>query len=150
MSGDEDRHSLADQQARLVEALISDAAAPEGFDAGQVALTARTLHQKRARAVAKSWPAVADGLGANFGALFESYAAAQPLPTSGAVDDGMGFATWLKRQNLLDDAGCVQWLLHRAARGWPIRTVRLSRTRRLTIAVRIPALGVLLFSIPRP
>jgi hypothetical protein len=139
---EDDRRALADQQARLVDALTAAAAPPEGFDSAQIVLTARTLHQKRARAVFKCWPAIADGLAGRFGALFEEYAASHSLPPTGPVEDGFGFATWLLCQRLLDDAGRMQWLLHRAAYGWPIRMMRLSTSRRLAIAVRLPIFGV--------
>lgn len=46
---DADRRALAAAQARLVEALTAGAPPPDGFEAGRVALAARTLLKKRAR-----------------------------------------------------------------------------------------------------
>jgi hypothetical protein len=140
---DDDRRVLADQQARIVQALTGGGGAesPEGFDAGRIALTARTLRQKRARAIAKCWPAITDGLKGSFGELFEVYAASHVLPAT-PVEDCVGFARWLMQQQLLGDTGRMQLLLNRAARGWPIRMMRLSSKRHLAIAVRIPIFGV--------
>src|SRR5688500_6577465 len=131
----DDREQLAAAQARLVAALTGAAPPPDGFDERGVALTARTLVHKRRAGVAKAWPAIADGLGERFTALFAEYAADMTMPPTGTLADGREFALWLRQRGNLPDAARLPVLLDRARRGWPIRVARA--VRRTVIAVRV-------------
>ena len=94
------RGNLAADQARLVAALTSDAPIPDGFDGGRLQLSRRSLMQKRVRAVAKVWPALAHAR-EDFAATFAEYARHHPTPTGGARDDALGYAQDLARRKLL-------------------------------------------------
>jgi hypothetical protein len=131
-----DREELARRQAELVASLAGMAEVPAGFDGGQVALCARTLLNKRRAAVAKTWPAMGRELGRRFRDLFDEYARASALPESGPVEDGRAFAEHLLRTGGLGDGGRTELALHRVARGWPVRVMRLPGGRSLLVAVR--------------
>jgi hypothetical protein len=148
MPHDPDRQSLADQQARLVAALTAGAAPPAAFDPAQLSAAVRSLYRKRARAVAKTWPALAASLGDRFDDLFAAYAIAHPLPVDGALADGHVFADHLRRANELPDPARVELLLHQTTRGWPIRLARLRDAHRLALALRLPTGRVLHTRIP--
>ena len=147
---DGDRRTLAQRQRRLVAALCAAAAAepPDGIDPGQLTRAAASLHAKRARGVAKTWPVLERGLGEQFDLLFAGYAQGNVLPAGGTAQDAPAFAGWLARVGMLDDAGRVQLMIHRARRGWPIRLARLRRNDRIAVAARLPWLGIRWFSFP--
>lgn len=145
-----DRASLADQQSQLVAALSGNGDVPAGMDASRVTLAARSLHAKRARAVAKTWAVLKQGLGPHFDPVFARYATANPLPDTGPLDDGRAFAQWLARAGLLNDAGRLHLLLYDARRGSPLGVIRLPESRRLAVALRLPWLGTRVVRIPLP
>src|SRR5271157_456589 len=72
----EARERLAIQQAALLRALADRAAPPDGFDPTRLRATADALARKRARGVARTWPALAGALSDRLGPLFAAYAAA--------------------------------------------------------------------------
>jgi hypothetical protein len=82
--------SLADRQAQLVAALTLGRPVPEGFDRSRVEAARVALLRKRAGAVAKVWPLLAAGLGADWQREFAAWASARP--TRGAWRDGWDFA----------------------------------------------------------
>jgi uncharacterized protein (UPF0276 family) len=53
-----DRQALAEQQARLVGALVAGESVPDGFDVGRVAAESQMLAAKRLRAAARACPAL--------------------------------------------------------------------------------------------
>lgn len=77
---------LAAAQQRLVAAITGNGETPAGFDAARVELTRTSLLAKRAGEVRSVWPALADDLGAQFGAVFAAWAAHRP--TRGSLQDG--------------------------------------------------------------
>jgi hypothetical protein len=159
LSAADPRTRLAERQAALMQAL-GGAAAPEGFDPGRVRLTADSLARKRARAVARAWPSLAEGLGESFAARFAAYADATPLPAEGGpLADGRGFARHLDARGELPDEARLQALnvdLHhrttaaglRPRRGPALKAALLRDPRRLVVAVRLPWLGNRLFTVP--
>jgi hypothetical protein len=149
----ETRARLAAEQATLVAALVGRGAAPPGFDAWRVSVTAAALARKRARAAARAWPGLARALGRRFGEVFAAYADAAPLPREGGpLADGRAFARWLAARGELPEAGRLQALavdLRYAdnpdgltpRRGPALRAAWLRQSRRLIVAVRLPWLG---------
>lgn len=90
------REELAARQAELLEALLSDGAAPSGFDAERLRVEAGVLRDKRRRLVAYLRPDLPEALGERFGPLFDAYAAKHPKTTevrTGQYADT--FAAWL-------------------------------------------------------
>jgi hypothetical protein len=146
----DDRAALAEQQQQLVAALANNGDIPAGMDASRVALAARSLHVKRARAVAKTWGVLRQGLSARFDPAFTAYAQANALPDTGPLDDGRAFAEWLARAGLLDDAGRLHLLFYKTRHGWPLRAMRLPNSGRIAIALRLPWRGIRTLQIRLP
>jgi hypothetical protein len=146
------RERLAVAQAALVRALVGGGPAPGGFDPGRVAATSAALARKRAREVARAWPALAADLGESFTGRFVADAAHRPPPArGGALADGLAFARTLAREGRLSPDARVEAMLA-AARLSP-RRARLAATlagppRRLVVTVRAPGLGERWLSIP--
>jgi len=134
---DSNRKVLREQQDRLVEALTAGSPPPEGFDADRVELAARTLVNKRMRAVRKAWPGLAEGLGAEFAQLFAEYARGR---SAGA--DGEAFAQYLGQTGRLTDEAYIELLARRIQRGFPIRAGRLPKSGQRVFAIRVPWWGV--------
>lgn len=136
----EDRQHLAEQQAMLVGALVNRGAPPAAMDPARVSLTARTLLNKRSRAVEKALPRMAEAMGDQFAARFQAYAAESPLDDD--ADDALRFVRWLLRQGALGDPVRVIGMKILAANWRPIVAGRLDESRRYAIAVRWPFFGV--------
>jgi hypothetical protein len=85
--------SLADRQAGLVAALTSGAPVPDGFDARLVDVARVALLRKRAGEVARQWPLLAAGHGAEWTRTFARWAARRP--TNGSLRDGWDLARQL-------------------------------------------------------
>jgi hypothetical protein len=143
---------LAAEQAALVRALVAGGPVPDGFDPGRVRATAAALAGKRAREVARAWPALAADLGEAFTDRFVAFAAGRPPPASGgALADGLAFARHLARRGRLSGDARVEVLLA-AARLSP-RPVRLAATvagppPHLVVLARVPGLGERGLSLP--
>ena len=146
------RAELGRAQAVLVRALVAGGAPPPGFDPGRLAAASSALVDKRAREVAKAWPALARALGPRLAETMRARAAAHPPPASGgAVVDGLALLTRRARRGLPVEAR-VEHLARRAEftvrRGRLRRrrlfagAVLLRRPRRLLLALRIPGLGL--------
>ena len=118
------RERLAEQQRLLVECLTGGSTAPKGFDARQVATAAHSLLRKRARGVARTWPALARSLGDEFGDQFAGYAMTHDQPAAGYQLDGEQFVLWLSRQVTLSNDARIEWLRRGAMRGWPVKISR--------------------------
>jgi hypothetical protein len=103
--------TLADQQAALIAALMTDAAAPAGFDADRLRAAADALAFKRARAVLHAWPGLQRSLGATYRAWFAAYATRHPIPAlGGPLADGRAFVRELASKVRLADDVRVQAL----------------------------------------
>jgi hypothetical protein len=139
------RDSLGEEQARLVAALTGDERSPEGFDPGRVGLVARTLINKRMRAVRKAWPGLVQSVGAEFDELFAAYARRHCAPDGGAAADAEGFSRHLGKIGRLGDEAFVELLARRVMRGFPVRVARLPRSGRRVLAVRVPWRGLWIF-----
>jgi hypothetical protein len=118
------RERLGFAQGRVVAALVAGGEVPEGFDAGRLAVQARSLIAKRRGVVARLRPDAARAAGDDLVAEFAAYAAARMTPPPGYRADADDFAAWLHGRGLLPgseparETGRSRW--------WPIR---LTRTR---------------------
>ena len=143
--------SLRDQQAALLAALVANGPVPPGWNAERVHAMARSLMQKRARGIGRSWPTLKALLGDDFDARCAAYARVQPLPQHGGpLADGRLLARWLERQGLpLSDAVRRQALAvdqrffthHPAwpARRWPsLRLCWLPQAQSWLLALHVP------------
>ncbi|MEA2149093.1 MAG: hypothetical protein QOD69_923 [Solirubrobacteraceae bacterium] len=155
-----DRTAYAARQAQLLDALLRGGDYPPGFVAAQADAAGHALRRKRARAVARAWPALALDLGDAFGARFDAFARAVDAPASGDPHaDGLAFARGLGRDLRLGDAARAEVLLTRAAlrrHGVFAGAAWLRRPhRRLVVAARLPGVGPVqrsfrLWAVPRP
>jgi hypothetical protein len=136
------RERLAEQQARLVRALLGRDEAPAGFDAERLRLAGQSLVNKRLREVERAWPALARCLGAEWGERFSAFARTAPPPEAGGpLADGLAFARTLSARDLDDEALAERFLAELHHAGLPIRAVRLPRAGRLLLGGRLPWLG---------
>ena len=147
------RQQLAAMQARLVRALVEGTALPANFDRGHLSAAAESLRSKRARAVARVWPQLAQAMGDAFAVRFAEYARANPLPSDGhALADGRAFIGWLAGSGLLTDeirleafAFDARFRIRRnvitARRGACLRLRRFRALRRFIIFIRLPFVG---------
>jgi hypothetical protein len=160
MSSPEARARLAAQQAQLMLALTGRGQPPAACDPARLRATAEALATKRARAVARVWPGLAQGLGVRFRECFDEFAAAVPLPHEGGpLADGRAFARVLARRGQLSDAGRLEALavdLHyrvcrgglRPRRGPAVAWARLHESGQLVLGFRLPWLGERRLTLP--
>jgi hypothetical protein len=146
-----DRDALAARQSELLHALLRGGDFPAGFDARMASAAALALRRKRAQAVARSLPALAQALGEQFEPLFCEHAAAAPSPAKpGGMADGLRFAHAVPAA-MLTDAARTELLLRRAQRPAFLGAARLHDARCLLVVVRLPLAGlrVRALSLPR-
>jgi len=153
------RARLAARQAELITALYGGPPAP-GLDPRMVRATSAALASKRARAVARAWPALARGLGADFAGRFTAYARATPPPDAGALADGLAFSRALAPEQHLPDDVLIERMLattrvkpghNRIAARRPRLTATLTAPpRRLLIVVTLPPIGARFFIFGPP
>jgi hypothetical protein len=159
MSGPDARARLAEQQARLVGALVAGGEHPEGFAPERLRLAAGSLRNKRVREVVRAWPELAACLGEEFAERFLAYAADHPPPAEGGpLADGRSFARTLAPGEWTDEARLAVLgvdLHHRRSagglrrrRGLALRGAWLRRARVLVLGVRLPWLGVYWLRVP--
>ena len=145
---DDARQRLAVEQGRLVDALTRRADTPPGFDPARIDLTATTLASKRAKTVAKLWPALAEAMGDQFLVQLKMFAAVHPSHPAGPISDAFAFAKWLDGHGLLPRRVAADFLIAQLRNGPPIG-LRIRRgERRLFIGLRLPGLGVRWIAIP--
>ncbi len=116
-----------------------------------VTITSAALGRKRTRAVARAWPALARGLGADFARLFTAYARAETPPDAGALADGLAFSRTLAREQHLPDSALIERMLattrlklrrNRLARRGPRLAAAITAPpRRLVIIISLPPIG---------
>jgi hypothetical protein len=132
-----DRERLAAEQAALVRALVDGGPVPAGFDQERVRATAAALARKRAREVARAWPALAAELGDDFTARFLADAARRPPPAKGgALADGLAFAGALARTRRLSGNARVEVMLAAARLSTRLAATVAGPPRRLVVTVR--------------
>ena len=129
---DDARASLAARQAALLEALLRGSGYPQGFCAVNAGTAGRSLRRKRARAVARAWPALATALGDRLEARFDEFERTDDAPRTGdPLRDGLAFAGWLRRTGAQHGEDVrVEVLLARAALARGGLFVGVARLRR--------------------
>jgi hypothetical protein len=155
-----ERAELAARQADLVRALSAGGPPPEGFAAERVRACAAALAVKRARAVARAWPGLAQALGPSFGEQFQEFAGRTPLPARGGpLADGLAFCRALAARRQLPEDGrreeMAVALRYRSGpdglvprRGPSVVCRLLSRPRRLVVGLRWAGRGECWFTVP--
>lgn len=137
-----DRDAVAARQSELLRALLRGDDFPAGFDERMAGAASLALRRKRARAVARTLPALAHSLGERFERLFLAYAARTPSPERpGGLADGLRFARTLPADVDLPDAARTELLLRRAQRRVFLGAARL-RGFRVLIVLRLPLVGL--------
>jgi hypothetical protein len=147
----EPRARLAARQAELISALYGGQPA-EGLDARLVTLTSDSLARKRARAVARAWPALARALGPGLADQFAAFARVTPPPEGGALADGLAFSQEIAHQRPLPDDARIEGMLATSRvklrhnrlvsrRGPGLAAVTTGRPRRLVIIATLPLVG---------
>jgi hypothetical protein len=146
------RTRYGEEQAALLRALQTGESAPSGFAGDDLRAASSALLDKRTRAVAEAWPALAHSLGSQFPALFERFARQVPPPTvGGGLADGLVFASRLDEATLLEDAkaelmlarGLLKLRGTRASlrRGIFLAARRLAEPARLLVVAHVPLVG---------
>ncbi|SBT44208.1 hypothetical protein [Micromonospora auratinigra] len=124
--------SLAARQAELVAALVAGGPLPPGFAPAPVEAARRALLRKRAGDVARHWPLLAAGLGADWPATFAGWAAGRP--TNGSLRDGWDLARELRGRGALPPLGAEELASREATTRYDGRTP--PRARRLPALTR--------------
>ncbi|MGW5560951.1 hypothetical protein ACWER9_27475 [Micromonospora sp. NPDC003944] len=106
------RAGLAERQAELVAALVAGGEPPAGFAPGPLAATRAALLRKRAGEVARHWPLLAAGLGADWSTTFADWAARRP--TAGSLRDGWDLARTLHERHALPPAAAEELAVREA------------------------------------
>ncbi|MEV0155701.1 hypothetical protein AB0H57_18415 [Micromonospora sp. NPDC050686] len=125
-------HELADRQAALVSALVAGGPLPPGFAAGPVEAARRALLRKRGGEVARHWPLLAAGLGADWPAAFAGWAAGRP--GNGSLRDGWDLARTLRERDALPPVAAEELAMREAAARYDGR--QTPRPRRLPAVAR--------------
>ncbi|MDP9792162.1 hypothetical protein J2S43_000674 [Catenuloplanes nepalensis] len=125
--------SLAAGQEALVAALTGGAPVPAGFDARLVGVARQALLRKRGGVVARHWPMLAAGHGAEWITVFAEWADGRP--TNGSLRDGWDFA----RARGVRGAGAEEELARREA-AWVYDGVHEPRPRRMPALRRTPGM----------
>ncbi|MFI5837338.1 hypothetical protein ACIA5A_27050 [Micromonospora sp. NPDC051300] len=122
MSGD-----LAARQAELVAALVAGGPLPPGFAPAPVDAARRALLRKRAGDVARHWPLLAAGLGADWPGAFTAWADGRP--TGGSLRDGWDLARALRAEGTLPPLGAEELAVREAASRYDGRVAPRPRRR---------------------
>jgi len=160
-TGEPGRRSLAAAQAGFVRALVAGGEVPDGFDPERLRATAVSLRRKRAREVARAWPALAAAMADAWTSRFVAYADGRPPPAGGALADGLAFADALAGAGELPAAARTERLAARARlvgrpggylprRGPFVGAAVEPDPRRLAVLVRAPLLGERWLLVPLP
>ncbi|MEV1329941.1 hypothetical protein AB0J20_10240 [Micromonospora costi] len=134
---------LAARQAELVAALVADGPLPAGFEPAPLAAARVALLRKRAGDVARHWPLLAAGLGADWTATFAGWAAGRP--TGGSLRDGWDLARVLHDRGTLPPLGAEELAVREAGARYdgqgPPRARRLPAVGRAGGAVAVQVAG---------
>jgi hypothetical protein len=125
--------TLADRQAALAVALVTQADPPPGFDQVRLSRAGALLADKRAAAAATLLPALWRSLGSEAGRAFRTYVTAHSFPGDHAADALAFGARVCTGQS---PAAAVREVLSlRLRSGWPVRVGRARR--RVLVVARI-------------
>ncbi len=128
-----DRESYRRRQEAFLGALSAGASPPAGFDVARLDATAAALARKRARLVARAWPALA--LGPAFMARFVAWARTHPLGAADSpLSDGLTFVRTLPSAARDDDVRVEIARVRAALRRRRCAAVWLPEARRVAVA----------------
>jgi hypothetical protein len=122
-----------------------------------VALASAGIARKRARQVAKAFPALARDLGPNYRSAFAAFAEANPPPEGGVLADGLAFGRVVAGERHLSADAKVERMVNRTALN--ARRLRpdlggtlVRRPPGVVVIARLPVVGARVFSLraPRP
>jgi hypothetical protein len=153
------REALQEQQFAVVEALTKTGRPPDGFNARKFQVAADSLLHKRARSLARAWPALARFLGSEFMDRFRAYASqVTSPPRGGPVVDGRQFAAFLSSRKMATPELREAMLLFDARyrirsglareRRLAIKFTTLRSPIRLILVIKVPVAGVRIFTVP--
>jgi hypothetical protein len=153
------RSRLAARETELVLALHGGAT-PPGLDEAMVALASAGIARKRARQVAKAFPALARDLGPSYQQTFAAYACANPPPEGGALADGVAFGAVAAHDRPLSDAARVERMINAAMimrnghlvppRAPRLAAVIVRRPPGVVVLIRLPVAGTRVVSLRVP
>lgn len=134
---------------------------PAGLDERMIGVTRDALGRKRARQVAKAFPALARDLGPEYQALFRVFARTTPPREEGSLADGLAFAAHVARERRLSDGARVELTVARstvaarrgrlrARRGLYVRAILTRRPRGIIVVGRVPSRAPRVFSVTAP
>jgi hypothetical protein len=132
------RAQLAARETELVQALHGGPT-PPGLDPEMVALARAGIVRKRARQVARAFPALARDLGPGYQDAFNAFADASPPQNGGALADGLALGNLVARERGLSDEAKVERMITIA--GMTTRSGRMQRRR-------VPYIGAILTRQP--
>lgn len=154
---DDARSRLQARERELIGALRGEPA-PTGIDAEMVALAAEGITRKRARQLARAFPALVTELGPDYPRAFAAFARAHPPTGGGGVADGIAFARERMKKGPLGAEAVTEVLVARGS--VVLRDGRLVRRRapylgvartkgrpRLVLVARLPFAGLRIKSL---
>ncbi|MGZ4195211.1 MAG: hypothetical protein ACXVFQ_02405 [Solirubrobacteraceae bacterium] len=107
------RARLAAREAELVRAL-QGGPTPDGLDEKMIRLTRDALARKRARQVARAFPALVRDLGREYQSMFDAFTLANPPREEGGLADGLAFGASVAGERRLSDEARVELLIARS------------------------------------
>jgi hypothetical protein len=122
-----------------------------------IALASAGIARKRARQVARAFPALARDLGADYQETLAAFARATPPGDGGAIADGLALGTVVARKRRLSDDAKVEQMVAAvtSCRGVPRRVPHLAATltrhpRGIVMVTHLPVLGTRVLSLRAP
>jgi hypothetical protein len=151
------RARLAAREAELVRALHGGPV-PAGLDEKMIGLTRDALARKRARQVARAFPALARDLGSEYQAQFVAFAETNPPQNEGGLADGLAFGAYAARRWRLSDDSRVELMIAGSRlngrleprRGPYLAATATRRPAGVIIVARLPGLGIRVSSLYVP
>ena len=134
---------------------------PAGLDERMIGVTRDALGRKRARQVARAFPALARDLGPEYQALFQAFARTTPPGEEGSLADGLAFGTNVGRERRLSDAARVELMVARSTvtasrgrlqprRGVYVGAIPTRRPLGITVVGRAPGHAPRVVSVTAP
>jgi hypothetical protein len=142
----EERDQSEEVQSHLHRVLNGQGLPGQGQGDREVDPATLAWTAKRREAVARLWPSLSKALGNAYEPLFAAYAAKVPPPVGGVKKDARAFLRQLKAKGKVPDQLAVT-LLTDAMTGWPMRIARLRERRGVAVAVRLPKMGIRVWSL---
>lgn len=150
---DERRRKYQNRQIQMVRALFDDQSAPEGINANRLNTLRESLLRKRARVIARNWPALREELGKDWFHEFTYHMAiAGGMFTDNAHLDGLRFAQWLTGHRQLGISATMELLraelAQKKTRSWVLALgSRIAGDGTILLGISAPWLGIRTFAL---